>query len=150
MQCGHGCLPVPSCEACARPSGEPRPLPMWSDSQSNRTWGTSDSLQMHRQERETGKDLLSGSQIKNFLQALKLQSWPLGLMSTWWGELWSVSKASILFLIGMGELLEAAISHVWSQWRTLACVCSDGCAFFQGLNDPLPTGLQSRTIILPL
>lgn len=71
-------------------------------------------------------------------------------VSTWCGEFWSVSKASVLLLIGMGQLLEAAISHIWSQRRTFSRVCSDGCAFLQSVKDPLPIRLQSSTIILPL
>jgi len=69
---------------------------------------------------------------------------------TWWGELWSISKASVLLLIGMGQLLEAAVSNIWSQWRAFSWVCSDGCAFLESLKDPVTTGLQSSTIVLPL
>lgn len=48
---------------------------------------------------------------------------------TWCGELGSVSKATILLLVGMRQLLEAAISNIWSQWRIFSRVCSDGRAF---------------------
>lgn len=69
---------------------------------------------------------------------------------TWCGELGSVSKASVLLLVGMRQLLEAAISNIWGRWRTLSWVCSYGRSILQSFEDPLATGLQSRTVILPL
>lgn len=72
------------------------------------------------------------------------------VVSTWCGELGSISEASVLLLVRMGQLLEAAISHVWGQWRTLPWVCSDSRAFLQSFKDPLPARLHIRTVILPL
>ena len=69
---------------------------------------------------------------------------------TWCGELGSVSEASVLLFVRMGQLLEAAISDVWSQWRTLPRVCSDSRAFLQSFEDPLAAGLQIRPVVLPL
>lgn len=116
---GRGCLPAPSCGACARPSEELRPLLRWSDSQTSKTWGTSDSLWREGERESQMKSIQQGNHVSTVILA----------ESTWCGELRSVSKATILLLIGMRQLLEAAISNIWGEWRTLSWVCSDGRAF---------------------
>ena len=60
---------------------------------------------------------------------------------TWCGELGGVSEAPVLLLIGVGQLLEAAIGYVRGRGRGLTGGRSDGGALPQGLHDALATGL---------